>query len=676
MKYSYNIKNLTCANCAKKLEDRLNKDKNIKKAIINYSTSKVIIETDLHSPFDYVKNVVKTTEPQVIISENETKENKIYPFIKLLIGGLIGLAGCMIDIPYHLDLVLVIIGYGILVYKTLITAVKQLIKGSVNENLLVTLSTIGAFILGEITEGIMVIFLYELGKILESLAVDKSRKSVAELMNIKEDNSNLKENDVIKKVPTSIVKVGDVIVVKEGEKVPLDGVVITGEANLDTSTLTGESSFSFVKPGDKILSGTINKQGLLEIKVTSLYKDSIVNKILKLVETATEKKSKTETIVSKYSSKYTIGVLIIATLVAISMPLFTTITYLESVYKGLTILVISCPCAIAISVPLSYFSGIGRASKEGILIKGSNYLDSIKNIKEIVFDKTGTITTGEFYISKINIYNNKYTEEELLEIFAKGETLSNHPIAQSILKKYGKEVSSKGIKDYKEIIGKGITFEYKNKKIKIGSAKFCDSKEDNKYIYLKIDNEIVSSLEIKDEIKNNTKDVLNKLQSMNIKIHIFTGDSKEKALEIGDTLNVKNISYEMLPNDKYNKLEQILKNKKQNTIVSFVGDGINDAPVIALSDIGIAMGVLGTDSTIEASDVVIMNDNLEKIIEAINISKKTGNIIRQNLIFAITVKSTVLILSLLGLSTMWEAVFADVGVTVLCILNTLRLINR
>lgn len=457
---------------------------------------------------------------------------------------------------------------------------------------------------------------------------------------------------------------------------PLDGIVIKGNAYLDKSALTGESNLTFIKENDTVLSGTINKQGLLEIKVTSLYKDSTVSKILELVETASERKSKTETIVSKYASKYTIGVLITGLLVALLFPVFTDLTYLESIYKGLTILVISCPCAIAISVPLSYFSGIGKASKHGILIKGSNYLDSIKNIKEIVFDKTGTITTGEFYVSKVNIYNKKYSEEQIMEIFANGESLSNHPIAKSIIKKYGKEVSSKNIKDYREVTSKGISFKYKNKEVKIGSAKFCGIKENDKNIYLQIDEEVISSLELKDEIKENAKDVIEKLKNMRIKIHIFTGDSKEKAEEIGKVLGVKNICYEMLPNDKYTKLEEILKFKKEGNLVSFVGDGINDAPAISLSDIGISMGSLGTDSAIEASDVVIMNDDLEKLIETIAISKKTNKIIKQNLVFAIGIKATVLILSLLGLSTMWEAVFADVGVTILCILNTLRLINK
>lgn len=676
MRYSYNIKNLSCANCAKKLEDALNKDEKINRAIVNFSTSKVIIETDISSPFNYVENIVSSVEPEAILCEKEIKDNKLYPFLRLLVGGIIGIIGCAVKLPYHLNMILIIISYVILIYKTFITALKQLSKGNINENFLVTVSTIGAFIIGETHEGLMVIFLYELGKILETLAISKSRKSITELMNIKEETANLKKQNIIKKVPTDTVKVGDIIVIKEGEKIPLDGIVTSGEAYLDTSALTGESNLVLVKNKDKVLSGAINKQGLLEVKVTSTSKDSTVSKILQLVETATERKSKTEKVVSKYSSKYTIGVLFVAVFVSVFLPLFINISYTESIYKGLTILVISCPCAIVISVPLSYFSGIGRASKEGILIKGSNYLDSIKDIKEIIFDKTGTITTGEFYVSKINIYDSKYTEIEALEIFAKGENLSNHPIAKSILKKYGNDVSSKDITNYKEITGNGITFNYKNSPVKIGNAKFCGSKESNKNIYLSIDNKLVASLELKDEIKTSAKEVINKLQSMGIKVHIFTGDSQEKAQEIGKILGIKNINYEMLPDDKYKELDKMLTSKKENTIISFVGDGINDAPVLALSDLGISMGSLGTDSAIEASDIVIMNDNLDKIVTAINISRKTNKIIKQNLIFAIATKLLVLILTLIGISTMWEAVFADVGVTVLCILNTLRLLKR
>ena len=676
MKYKYNIKDLDCANCAKKIEETLNKDKNIKSTSVNFAKQTVIVETNISDPFNYVKDIVKKIEPDAILSKEEIKETKNKDIYRILLGAFLGILGIIIKAPKYLSMILILLAYIILLYRTLTIAIKQLRNKTINENFLVTISTIGAYLLGETHEGLMVIFLYEIGKILESKAVNKSRNSVAELMNIKEEISNLKDNNKIKIVPTTEIKVGDIIVVKEGERVPLDGIVVKGETMLDTSALTGESLPVSASIGDKVLSGSINKGGVLEIKVSSLYKDSTVNKILELVENATERKTKVETIVSKYSSKYTIGVIIIAILTALFLPLFTNMTYTDSIYKGLTILVISCPCAIAISIPLSYFSGIGAASKEGILIKGSNYLDSIKDIKEIVFDKTGTITTGEFYISKINIHDKKYTEDQIMEIFAGGESLSNHPIAKSVLKNYTKEINHEDIKDYKEVSGKGIEFTYKKDKVRIGNAKFCKNKEENSNIYLMINNSIVADLEIKDEIKKDVVNTMQELKKMNINIHMFTGDTKEKATEIAQQVGIDNINYSMLPNDKYTCLEKIIKNKKEKSIVSFVGDGINDAPVLKLSDLGISMGNLGTDSAIEASDVVIMNDNLEKIVTAIKISKKTNKIIKENLIFALGVKMLVLVLTLIGLSTMLEAVFADVGVTVLCILNTLRLLKK
>ena len=676
MKYKYNIKNLDCANCAKKIEETLNKDKNIKSASVNFAKQTVTVETNISDPFNYVKDIVENIEPDAILSKEEIKETKNKDIYRILLGAFLGVLGIIIKTPKYLSMILILLAYIILLYRTLTTAIKQLKNKTINENFLVTISTIGAYLLGETHEGLMVIFLYEIGKMLESKAVNKSRNSVAELMNIKEETSNLKDNNKIKVVPTTEIKVGDIIVVKEGERVPLDGIVVKGETMLDTSALTGESLPISVSIGDKVLSGSINKGGVLEIKVSSLYKDSTVNKILELVENATERKTKVETIVSKYSSKYTIGVMIIAILTALFLPLFTNMTYTDSIYKGLTILVISCPCAIAISIPLSYFSGIGAASKEGILIKGSNYLDSIKDIKEIVFDKTGTITTGEFYISKINIHDKKYTEDQIMEIFAGGESLSNHPIAKSVLKNYTKEINHEDIKDYKEVSGKGIEFTYKKDKVRIGNAKFCKNKEENSNIYLMINNSIVADLEIKDEIKKDAIKTIQKLKNMNINIHMFTGDTKEKATEIAQQVGIDNINYSMLPSDKYTYLEEIIKKKTEKSIVSFVGDGINDAPVLKLSDLGISMGSLGTDSAIEASDVVIMNDNLEKIVTAINISKKTNKIIKENLIFALGVKLLVLVLTLIGISTMLEAVFADVGVTVLCILNTLRLLKK
>lgn len=676
MKYKYNIKNLDCANCAKKIEETLNKDKNIKSASVNFAKQTVIVETNISDPFNYIKDIVEKIEPDAILSKEEIKETKNKDIYRILLGAFLGALGIIIKTPKYLSMILILLAYIILLYRTLTTAIKQLKNKTINENFLVTISTIGAYLLGETHEGLMVIFLYEIGKMLESKAVNKSRNSVAELMNIKEEISNLKDNNRIKVVPTTEIKVGDIIVVKEGERVPLDGIVVKGETMLDTSALTGESLPVSVSTGDNVLSGSINKGGILEIKVSSLYKDSTVNKILELVENATERKTKVETIVSKYSSKYTIGVIIIAILTALFLPLFTNMTYTDSIYKGLTILVISCPCAIAISIPLSYFSGIGAASKEGILIKGSNYLDSIKDIKEIVFDKTGTITTGEFYISKINIHDKKYIEDQIMEIFAGGESLSNHPIAKSVLKNYTKEINHEDIKDYKEVSGKGIEFTYKKDKVRIGNAKFCKNKEENSNIYLMINNSIVADLEIKDEIKKDTIKTIQKLKNMNINIHMFTGDTKEKATEIAQQVGIDNINYSMLPSDKYTYLEEIIKKKTEKSIVSFVGDGINDAPVLKLSDLGISMGSLGTDSAIEASDVVIMNDNLEKIVTAINISKKTNKIIKENLIFALGVKLLVLVLTLIGISTMLEAVFADVGVTVLCILNTLRLLKK
>ena len=676
MKYKYNIKHLDCANCAKKIEETLNKDKNIKSASINFAKQTVTVETNISDPFNYVKDIVEKIEPDAILSKEEIKETKNKDIYRILLGAFLGVLGIIIKNPKYLSMILILLAYIILLYRTLTTAIKQLKNKTINENFLVTISTIGAYLLGETHEGLIVIFLYEIGKMLESKAVNKSRNSVAELMNIKEEISNLKDNNKIKVVPTTEIKVGDIIVVKEGERVPLDGIVVKGETMLDTSALTGESLPVSVSTGDNVLSGSINKGGILEIKVSSLYKDSTVNKILELVENATERKTKVETIVSKYSSKYTIGVIIIAILTALFLSLFTNMTYTDSIYKGLTILVISCPCAIAISIPLSYFSGIGAASKEGILIKGSNYLDSIKDIKEIVFDKTGTITTGEFYISKINIHDKKYTEDQIMEIFAGGESLSNHPIAKYVLKNYTKEINHEDIKDYKEVSGKGIEFTYKKDKVRIGNAKFCKNKEENSNIYLMINNSLVADLEIKDEIKKDAIKTIQKLKNMNINIHMFTGDTKEKATEIATQVGIDNINYSMLPSDKYTCLEKIIKKKTEKTIVSFVGDGINDAPVLKLSDLGISMGSLGTDSAIEASDVVIMNDNLEKIVTAINISKKTNKIIKENLIFALGIKLLVLVLTLIGLSTMLEAVFADVGVTVLCILNTLRLLKK
>lgn len=673
MKYKFNIKNLDCANCAREVEKSLNEDKKINKAVVNFNTSTITVETDVDDAFSYVKETVAMIEPDAILSEEKIESDNNKDVYRLLIGAVIGILGIVIKIS-PVNMILIVVAYIILIYKTLLTALKQLKNRKINENFLVSISAIGAYLLGKHHEGLMVIFLYELGKMLEAKAVARSRNSVSELMNIKEESSNLKVNNKIKKVPTSEVSIGDIIVVKEGERVPLDGIVIKGNSLVDTSFLTGESIPVSVKQGSVLLSGSINKGDILEIKVTSLYKDSTVSKILELVENATERKTKAETIVSKYSSKYTLAVIIIALLVSFVLPLVSSLSLSKCIYKGLTILVISCPCAIAISVPLSYFSGIGRASKEGILVKGSNYLDSIKDISDIAFDKTGTITTGEFCISKINIYDKKYNEDKIMEIFTSGEALSNHPIAKSILKKHEGEVDFSCVKNFKEVSGSGISFTYRKDSVKIGSAKFCKSKDVNNNIYLSINDKVVASLVIEDDIKNCTIDTISKLKELGINVYMFTGDSKDKAISIASKVGIDNVNYEMLPEDKYNSLEHIIKNKRG--VVAFVGDGINDAPVVKLADLGISMGLNGADSAIEASDIVIMNDDISKILNAIKISKKTSRIIKENLIFALGIKISVLILAILGLTSMFVAVFADVGVTILCILNTLRILKN
>ena len=580
---------------------------------------------------------------------------------------------------------LTIISFVVLLYKTAKKAWKQVTKNKVlDENTLIVISAIGAYFVGKISEGIMVITLYEIGKILESKAVNKTRKSISDLMNIKPEYANLKINEEIKKVNPEEVKIGDIIMVKTGEKIPLDGVVISGDAQVDNSALTGESKLVNVTKNSKVLSGSINVNGLIEVKVEQTYENGTVSQILNLVENATDKKAKTETFVSKAAKIYTPVIIGLALLVAIFMPLVVAnVTYQESIYKALIFLVISCPCSIAISVPLSYFSGIGKASKKGILIKGSDYLDGIKDIKEIIFDKTGTITTGNFKVSEIHSLDEKYSEDEILEYFARGEKLSNHPIAKSILNKYEenqnkKELNVNDVENFEEVSGKGLKYTYNNKNIKIGNSSFTGAKTENivgTVLYLNIDDQVVGSIVLSDEIKPKTKETMEKLHKLGIKTKMFTGDKKEIAEKIAKQVGIQAVKAEMLPQDKYNELDKIIEQREENKKVAFVGDGINDSPVLARADIGISMGGIGSSSAIEASDVVIMTDELNKIVDGIEISKKTNKIIIQNLIFAIGVKILTLLLSLFGIADMWQAFFAVVVTNLIKIFNTLTILK-
>ena len=460
----------------------------------------------------------------------------------------------------------------------------------------------------------------------------------------------------------------------------MDGVVIKGTAMLNTSAITGESKLCDVKENDDVLSGSINESGIIEINVTNEYKDSTVSKILDLVEKATDRKAKTENFVSKGAKIYTPIVIIFAALVAVVLSIISKqISYFESIYRALTFLVIACPCSIAISVPLSYFSGIGRASKEGILVKGSDYLDGLKDINKIVFDKTGTITTGKFQLQKIIPLDNTMDDKEILKYFVLGESFSNHPIARSILDSYDGKVNTSEVRNFKEVSGKGLSYDLEGKQIKIGNAKFINyedkSSEIGTIIYLSINNVVKGYIVLGDSIKKNIPQTVEILEKRGISTMMFTGDSKEIAEKIAKQSGIGIIKAQMLPQDKFNELENVIRNNEKNKKVAFVGDGINDSPVLARADIGISMGGVGASSSIEASDVVIMTDEIEKIVSGIDISRKTNKIIKQNLIFAIGVKILVLVLSGLGLADMWEAVFADVGTTIITIFNTLRILK-
>ena len=674
-KYKYNINNLDCANCARKVEESLNENKDFKNVIVNFNTKKLIYGTDKEFTLPELNKLVKEVEPDAFITDEEVNIKKEYHFSILVIAVIIGLIGYFVKMPTYLKLILYVISYSMLLYRCIINSLKLLIKSkTINENLLITVSCLGALSLGNVLEGIMVITLYTIGKILEEKAINNSRNSIKDLMDLTDKTVNIKIGKEVKNILVEDVKVGDILLVKKGEKIGVDGIIKSGASSIDSSALTGESEPVFIKEGDKVLSGSINLGDIILVEATSTFEDSTVSKILEMLESATDKKTKTETIVSKGSKIYTPVVLILSILVMLVLPLFG-VSVSSSIYRGLTFLVISCPCAIAISVPLSYFTGIGVCSKNGILVKGSNYLDSLSSAKNIIFDKTGTLTNGTFKVTNIDIKDedltDEYNKDDIMEILLMGESLSNHPIAKSIMGISNRNVDNSKIKNFKEISGKGIAFQLDDKQVSIGNNKIDECKEIAS-IHMHINRKHVASIFIKDGIKKNTSNVIKSLQKNNIKTYMFTGDKKEIALEIGEILGIDEIKYEMLPTDKFKAYERV----EESGPTIFVGDGINDAPVLKRSSVGISMGGVGSDQAIEASDIVIVNDDLNKIPLGINISKYTKHIIKENLIFAIGVKVVILVLSVLGLASMWLAVFADTGVTLLTILNTLRIIKK
>ena len=675
-KYKYNINNLDCANCAREIEEMLNDNVNFNNVVVNFSTCKISYESDKDYTLEELNTLIKSVEPDVYITLNEEAEestSKEYYLSILIIALVIGLLGYFLPLPKIVKIILYLISYSLLLYKTSINAIKLLKKGSgINENALITVSCIGALLIGEVLEGMMVITLYTIGKILEEKAINNSRKSIKDLLDIKEPFAYLVNGNKTIKIPVEEVKINDILVVKKGEKIPVDGVIIKGSSSLDTSALTGESELVSVNVSDEVLSGSINMGDVLEIKVTNTFSNSTVAKILDLLESATDKKTKTENMVTKFSKVYTPIIIGLAILITIILPLIFKVPFKTSLYRALTFLVISCPCAIAISVPLSYFTGIGTASKKGILVKGSNYLDNLSNTTSIIFDKTGTLTNGTFNVEKIEVLDDKYSKEEIIDILIKGESLSNHPIAKSILKLKKGKIDNSDVLDYKEIEGNGISFKLNNKNVLIGNSKLCGCDIDTD-LHLNINGKHVASAVINDGIKENAKETISELKNNNIKTYMFTGDKKAVALNIGKKLGIDEIKYEMLPQDKFKAFESVSDNSE---VAIFVGDGINDAPVLKRADIGISMGGVGSDSAIEASDIVLMSDELSRIPLAINISKYTKKIIKENLVFAMSVKVIILLLSVFGFANMWLAVFADTGVTLLTILNTLRIMNK
>ena len=577
--------------------------------------------------------------------------------------------------------IIFLISYFIVGYDILKKAVRNIIRGKVfDENFLMAVATIGAFGIGEFPEAVAVMLFYQIGELFQSYAVDKSRKSIASLMDIRPDYANVYRNGNIETVNPEEVKIGEVIVIKPGEKIPLDGRIIEGKTTLDTKALTGESLPRDAKQGEEVLSGCINLNGAIKVEVEKEYGESTVSKILDLVENASSRKSKSENFITKFARYYTPIVVVIAAILAVIPPLFIPgANFADWIYRALSFLVVSCPCALVISIPLSFFGGIGGASKMGVLIKGSNYLEALSNTEIMVFDKTGTLSKGVFAVQTVKPIG--VSKEELLKIVAYAENYSNHPISKSVKVAYQQEIDEKQIQSYEELSGLGIYAKIDEQNVLVGNEKLMQDKkiafekcdEIGTILYVAIEGKYVGYIVIADQIKPDAKKTIEELKKNHIKQTVMlTGDRKKVGEKVAEEIGIDEVYTELLPTDKVHKVEELLKTKSEKGKLAFVGDGINDAPVLTLADIGIAMGGLGADSAIEAADIVIMTDEPYKIVQSMKLAKKTMRIVKENIVFAIFIKVLVLILAALGLYTMWEAVFADVGVSIIAIINALR----
>ena len=706
------IEGLDCPNCAAKVERKINTLEGIKEATVDFLGKKIVVLADeisenelvelIQTEVDKIEDGVKVFVPKVQAGESSSEEEDTGKIKKkLLIGGILFVLGIFVPKTLFIPkLAVFLVSYLVIGGDVLLSAFKNILNGQVfDENFLMAIATIGAFAIGEYPEGVAVMLFYQLGELLQGIAVNNSRKSIVSLMDIRPDYANIKVGEGIKKVSPEEIKVGEIIVVKPGEKVPLDGKIVKGASTFDTSALTGESLPREAKAGDDVLSGFINKNGLIEIQVAKVFSESTVSKILYLMENAGSKKSKTENFITKFARYYTPAVVITALIVAIFPPLLIQgATFSDWIYRALIFLVVSCPCALVISIPLGFFGGIGGASRHGILIKGTNYLEVLNNLESVVMDKTGTLTKGIFKVTEVNAENNikindfqnnktELTKPLLLKYAAHIEKFSNHPIAQSIVAEYensASKVDENVVKDFEEISGFGIKVNINNHQFLAGNSKLMnlenitfDKKENlGTAIYLAADGKYIGNILISDEVKEDSARAIKGMKENGVKeIVMLTGDNEAIGKNIAEKLGIDKVFTELLPNEKVEKLEEIYKTKSEKGKVAFVGDGINDAPVLARADLGIAMGGAGSDAAIEAADVVIMNDEPSKIVTAIKIAKKTKEIVWQNITVAFAIKIVVMALGLFGDATMWEAVFADVGVALLAVLNATRVLR-
>lgn len=706
------IEGLDCPNCAAKVERKINTLEGIKEATVDFLGKKIVVLADeisenelvelIQTEVDKIEDGVKVFVPKVQAGKSSSEEEDTGKIKKkLLIGGILFVLGIFVPKTLFIPkLAVFLVSYLVIGGDVLLSAFKNILNGQVfDENFLMAIATIGAFAIGEYPEGVAVMLFYQLGELLQGIAVNNSRKSIVSLMDIRPDYANIKVGEGIKKVSPEEIKVGEIIVVKPGEKVPLDGKIVKGASTFDTSALTGESLPREAKAGDDVLSGFINKNGLIEIQVAKVFSESTVSKILYLMENAGSKKSKTENFITKFARYYTPAVVITALIVAIFPPLLIQgATFLDWIYRALIFLVVSCPCALVISIPLGFFGGIGGASRHGILIKGTNYLEVLNDLESVVMDKTGTLTKGIFKVTEVNAENNikindfennktELTKPLLLKYAAHIEKFSNHPIAQSIVAEYENSVSKVDenvVKDFEEISGFGIKVNINNHQFLAGNSKLMnlenitfDKKENlGTAIYLAADGKYIGNILISDEVKEDSARAIKGMKENGVKeIVMLTGDNEAISKNIAEKLGIDKVFTELLPNEKVEKLEEIYKTKSEKGKVAFVGDGINDAPVLARADLGIAMGGAGSDAAIEAADVVIMNDEPSKIVTAIKIAKKTKEIVWQNITIAFAIKIVVMALGLFGDATMWEAVFADVGVALLAVLNATRVLR-